>query len=76
MTKTSDSDVGGSMPRLIGVFARRTCIFVGFVMRRLKLTSGENDSQVNVSYLETHLKTVKYPYVRDMIYTANCKCII
>ena len=32
-----DSDQTGWMPRLIWVFAGRTCHFVGFVMRRLKL---------------------------------------
>ena len=31
-----DSDQIGRMPRLIRVFAERTCHFVGFVMRRLK----------------------------------------
>ena len=30
-----DSDQTGRMPRLIWVFAGRTCHFVGFVMRRL-----------------------------------------
>ena len=30
-----DSDQTGRMPRLISVFAGRTCHFVGFVMRRL-----------------------------------------
>ena len=32
-----DSDQTGRMPRLIWVFAGRTCHFVGFVMRRLIL---------------------------------------
>ena len=32
---TEDSDQTGQMPRLIWVFAGRTCHFVGFVMRRL-----------------------------------------
>ena len=32
-----DPDQTGWMPRLIWVFARRTCHFVGFVMRRLIL---------------------------------------
>ena len=31
-----DIDQTGQMPRLIGVFAGRTCHFVGFIMRRLK----------------------------------------
>ena len=33
---SKDSDQTGRMPRLIWVFAGRTCHFVGFVMRRLK----------------------------------------
>ena len=32
---SEDSDQTGRMPRLICVFAERTSIFVGFVMRRL-----------------------------------------
>ena len=32
---SKDSDQTGRMPRLIRVFARRTCHFVGFDMRRL-----------------------------------------
>ena len=32
---SEDSDQTGRMPRLIGVFAGRTCHFVGFVTRRL-----------------------------------------
>ena len=34
---SEDSDQTGRMPRLIRVFAGRTCDFVGFVMRRLIL---------------------------------------
>ena len=34
-----DSDQTGRMPRLIWVFAGRTCHFVGFVMRQFKLKS-------------------------------------
>ena len=33
---SENSDLTGRMTRLIGVFAGRTCHFVGFVMRRLK----------------------------------------
>ena len=33
---SEDSEQTGRMPRLIWVFAGRTCHFVGFVMRRLK----------------------------------------
>ena len=36
---SEDSDQTGRMPRLIWVFAGRTCHFVGFVMRWLKYTS-------------------------------------
>ena len=32
---SEDSDQTGQMPRLISAFAKRTCHFVGFVMRRL-----------------------------------------
>ena len=35
---SEDSDQTGRMPRLIWVFAGRTCHFVGFVMRRLILS--------------------------------------
>ena len=34
---SEDSDQTGRMPGLIWVFAGRTCHFVGFVMRQLKL---------------------------------------
>ena len=34
---SKDSDQTGQMPRLIWVFAGRTCHFVGFVTKRLKL---------------------------------------
>ena len=33
---SEDSDQTGRMPMLIWVFARRTCHFVGFILRRLK----------------------------------------
>ena len=36
------SDHTGRMPRLIWVFAGRTCHFVGFVVRRLKLSSSNH----------------------------------
>ena len=36
-THSEDSDQTGRMPRLIWVFAGRTCHFVGFIMRRLIL---------------------------------------
>ena len=36
---SEDSDQTGRMPRLIWVFAGRTCHFVGSVMRRLKSSS-------------------------------------
>ena len=39
---SEDSDQTGRMPRLIWVFAGRTCNFVGFVMRRLILLSTRN----------------------------------
>ena len=34
---SEDSDQTGRMPRLFGVFAGRTCHFIGFVTRRLIL---------------------------------------
>ena len=37
---SEDFDQTGQMPRLIWVFAGRTCHFVGFVMRRLKCSKG------------------------------------
>ena len=37
--QSEDSDQTGRMPRLIWVFAGRTCHFVGFVMRWLKFAS-------------------------------------
>ena len=36
IAQSEDSDQTGRMPRMVWVFARRTCHFVGFVMRRLK----------------------------------------
>ena len=36
LSASEDSDQTGRMPRLIWVFAGRTCHFVGFVMRRLQ----------------------------------------
>ena len=42
---SEDSDQTGRMPRLIGVFAGRTCHFVGFVMRRLIWWSLNESSQ-------------------------------
>ena len=35
---SEDSDQTGWMPRMFGVFAGRTCHFVGFVTRRLICT--------------------------------------
>ena len=37
--RTAKTDQTGRMPRLIRVFAGRTCQFVGFVMRRLNYVS-------------------------------------
>ena len=39
---SEDSDQTGRMPRLIWVFAGRTCHFVGFVMRRLICSPGSD----------------------------------
>ena len=39
---SEDSDQSGRMPRLIWVFAGRTCHFVGFVMRRLNYRSSDD----------------------------------
>ena len=49
---SEDSDQTGRMPRLIWVFAGRTCYFVGFVTRRLKLkATGKVDLvQVVISF--------------------------
>ena len=47
---SEDSDQTGWMPRLIWVFAGRTCHFVGFVMRRLKW---QNWSSANRIYVES-----------------------
>ena len=41
LSASEDSDQTGRMPRLIWVFAGRTCHFVGFVMRRLIIKSNE-----------------------------------
>ena len=40
---SKDSDQTGRMPRLIWVFAGRTCHFVGFVMRRLNYKEADKD---------------------------------
>ena len=44
---SEDSDQTGRMPRLIGVFAARTCHFIGFVMRRL-ISENHSDWSVPV----------------------------
>ena len=36
LSASEDSDQTGRMPRLIWVFTKRSCHFVGFVMRQLK----------------------------------------
>ena len=49
---SEDSDQTGRMPRMIWVFAGRTCHFVGFVMRRLKVAfyhCFSIDNDVNIS---------------------------
>ena len=46
---SEDSEQTGRMPRLIWVFAGRTCHFVGFVMRRLK----QGQSRVPQDWLVT-----------------------
>ena len=46
---SEDSDQTGRMPRLIWVFAGRTCHFVGFVMRRLTLSCYEASFILNIS---------------------------
>ena len=43
-----DSDQTGRMPRLIRVFAGRTCHFVGLVVRRLKYNKMNVISMLNV----------------------------
>ena len=42
---SKDSDQTGRMPRLIWVFAGRTCHFLCFVMRRLNYLNGLSSSQ-------------------------------
>ena len=56
---SEDSDQTGWMPMMIGVFAGRTCHFVGFVMRWLKCAC-------TASWPETWLFFLKYfpvPYI-------------
>ena len=54
---SEDSDQTGRMPRLIWVFAGRTCHFVGFVMRWLILQSGQWLPGQNISRAkEYHVK--------------------
>ena len=48
--QTADSDQTERMPRLIGVFARQICHFVGFVMRQLILACVQI-LQILASYL-------------------------
>ena len=47
---SEDSDQTGRMPRLIWVFAGRTCHFVGFAMRRLFLETNINRIPVCVCW--------------------------
>ena len=55
-----DSDQNGRMPRLIWVFAGRTCHFVGFVMRRL--------NYVVLNFWETILSYL-ISFTRDTAYS-------
>ena len=49
-TQSEDSDQTGRMPRLIWVFDRRTCHFVGFVMRRLNFVFRLHYSKLTKQY--------------------------
>ena len=48
---SEDSDQTGWMPRLIWVFAERTCHFVGFVTMRLKFNSKMNKIELDLIVL-------------------------
>ena len=67
-THSEDSDQTGRMPRLISVFAGRTCHFVGFVMRRLILhyntihVSGSRSRHTNVTKFRVELGFVDLLY--------------
>ena len=61
--RTAKTDQTVRMPRLIWVFAGRTCHFVGFVMRRLKL--------LDTSSYDTLLRTI-----RVIVFRYICVCLI
>ena len=49
--RTAKTDQTGRMPRLIRVFAGRTCHFVGFVVRRLLITTWTASSEFGTNRL-------------------------
>ena len=61
---SEDSDQTGRMPRLIWVFAGRTCHFVGFVMRRF------------ISMKEPHSKQMTVNIVFQFVLTINIVLLV
>ena len=53
------SDQTGRMPRLIWVFAGRTCHFVGFVMRRIKFSWSSSNCDSNYSNRQCKSNTLE-----------------
>ena len=63
--QTAKTDQSGWMPRLIWVFAGRTCHFVGFVVMQLKCYTGFH---CHWTHLDEWVKTVLY-LIQDMSLT-------
>ena len=64
LADSEDSDQTGRMPRQIWVFARRTCHFVGFVMRRLICQSSLIRKHAN--FLQVGCKSI-FPIIQKCV---------
>ena len=73
-TDSEDSDQTGRMPRLIRVFAGRTCHFVGFVMSRLNVNRTINEVSSVCACVEwTRLDTVDFS--KPAFMSIPCQCL-
>ena len=84
---SKDSEQTGRMPRLIWVFAGRTCHFVGFVMRRLKdlwstslfslkkYTAGKRLSIFWFSF-KLRIQHIKYVVLKTYFYLKNVFIVV
>ena len=70
----SKTDQNGRMPRLIWVFAGRTCHFVGFVMRRLKCHWPTVQRKTGLTYIHRDTVVVSKTECLGMM-TVNTDCV-